>query len=80
MTEQPDPYALAAEAASSLTQRLGVEKLDAAIVLGSGWSTAAAGLGEWLRKAQNGNVRSYGLILGAGVIVLAVVALLGQLG
>jgi NADH-quinone oxidoreductase subunit L len=48
------------------------------IAMGSG--TAASGLGEWLRKAQNGNVRSYGLILGAGVIVLALVALLGQLG
>jgi NADH-quinone oxidoreductase subunit L len=45
-----------------------------------GSATAASGLGEWLRKAQNGNVRSYGLILGAGVIVLALVALLGQLG
>lgn len=46
MTQQPDPYALAAEAADALTSRLGVDGLDAAIVLGSGWSTAAEGLGE----------------------------------
>ncbi len=60
----------------------GVAAFDRSTVDGvaMGSATAAAGLGEWLRKAQNGNVRSYGLILGAGVIVLAVVALLGQLG
>ena len=60
----------------------GVAAFDRAAVDGvaMGSATAASGLGEWLRKAQNGNVRSYGLILGAGVIVLALVALLGQLG
>lgn len=46
MTQLPDPYSLAAEAADALRSRLGVEGLDAAIVLGSGWSTAAEGLGE----------------------------------
>ena len=60
----------------------GVAAFDRSTVDGvaMGSATAAAGLGEWLRKAQNGNVRSYGLILGCGVILLAVVALLGQLG
>lgn len=60
----------------------GVAAFDRAAVDGvaMGSATAASGLGEWLRKAQNGNVRTYGLILGAGVIVLALVALLGQLG
>lgn len=43
---QFDPYALAAEAAASLTQRLGVERIDVVLVLGSGWSTAATDLGE----------------------------------
>lgn len=44
--QRPDPYALAAEAAAALRSRLGVDALDAAIVLGSGWATAAADLGE----------------------------------
>ena len=50
MTEQPDPYALATDAASALTKRLGVPAVDAAIVLGSGWATAAADLGETLAE------------------------------
>ncbi len=41
-----DPYALAATAGAALLERLGVDHLDLAIVLGSGWSTAAAHLGE----------------------------------
>ena len=66
MTEQPDPYALAAEAASSLTQRLGVEKLDAAIVLGSGWSTAAAGLGETLGEVSLADLPGFAAPVVAG--------------
>ncbi len=50
MTEQPDPYALATDAASALTKRLGVPAVDAVIVLGSGWATAAADLGETLAE------------------------------
>lgn len=46
VTQHADPYALAADAADALRTRLGVEAIDAAIVLGSGWSTAAAELGE----------------------------------
>ncbi|MCA0294541.1 MAG: purine-nucleoside phosphorylase [Actinobacteria bacterium] len=46
MTPQTDPQALAAEAAASLTERFGVGSIDLALVLGSGWSGAAAGLGE----------------------------------
>ncbi len=41
-----DPALLAAEAAAALTSRFGVERIDLALVLGSGWSTAAVGLGE----------------------------------
>src|SRR5690606_48832 len=40
-----DPYALAAEAAAALTARFGVERVDHAYVLGSGWSAAADDLG-----------------------------------
>lgn len=46
VTQRPDPYALAADAAAALRSQLGVSALDAAIVLGSGWATAAAELGE----------------------------------
>lgn len=41
-----DPYALAEQAAAELRRRLGIANLDIALVLGSGWSTAADGLGE----------------------------------
>ena len=56
--------------------------LDRGTVDGAAMGSAslATGLGAWLRKGQNGYVRSYGLILGVGVIVLAGVVILGQLG
>lgn len=38
--------ALAAEAATALTRRFGIDAIDLALVLGSGWSGASAGLGE----------------------------------
>uniref|UniRef100_UPI0033411160 NADH-quinone oxidoreductase subunit L n=1 Tax=Tessaracoccus lapidicaptus TaxID=1427523 RepID=UPI0033411160 len=45
-----------------------------------GSATVASGLGAWLRRGQNGYVRSYGLTLGVGLLVLAIVVILGQLG
>ena len=45
-----------------------------------GSASLATGLGAWLRRSQNGYVRSYGLILGVGVLVLAGVVIIGQLG
>ncbi|WP_077684728.1 NADH-quinone oxidoreductase subunit L [Tessaracoccus aquimaris] len=56
--------------------------LDHAVVDGAarGSATVASGLGVWLRKAQNGYVRTYGLTLGVGIVVLAAVMLLGHLG
>jgi len=48
------------------------------VAMGSG--TVATGLGQWLRKAENGYVRTYGLVLTAGVALLGVVAILGHLG
>lgn len=41
-----DPAALAGRAAAALTDALGVERIDLALVLGSGWSAAADDLGE----------------------------------
>lgn len=40
----PDPHSLAQQAAAALTHRLEVDRIDLAVVLGSGWSTAAADL------------------------------------
>jgi len=39
-----DPYAAAREAARHLLDRLGVPRIDVGLVLGSGWSTAIAGV------------------------------------
>lgn len=66
MTQQPDPYALATEAADALTSRLGVDGLDAAIVLGSGWSTAAEGLGEVVGEASLADLPGFAAPVVAG--------------
>lgn len=46
VTADHDPFALAAEAARALAERTGTERHDVAVVLGSGWSRAAAQLGD----------------------------------
>ncbi|MBK8461542.1 MAG: purine-nucleoside phosphorylase [Nigerium sp.] len=46
MSHHAAPDAVAAEAAEALRARLGVPRVDLALVLGSGWATAADGLGE----------------------------------
>jgi purine-nucleoside phosphorylase len=50
VSAQTDPKELAREAASVLLERLGVTSIDLALVLGSGWSGAAVGLGEPLAE------------------------------
>src|ERR1700760_320202 len=40
-----DPFALAEASAAALRERTGVEAFDAAVVLGSGWVTAADAIG-----------------------------------
>ena len=45
MTSPTDPYQLATVAAAELVRRTGVERHDVAIILGSGWRTAADELG-----------------------------------
>jgi len=56
--------------------------IDHTVVDGAarGSATLATGLGEWFRKAENGYVRTYGLTLTGGIVLLAVVMLLGRLG
>lgn len=46
MVADPDPKILAGDAARALLDRLGLTRLDLAMVLGSGWSAAADDLGE----------------------------------
>ncbi len=46
------PYALAARAATAIRERFGVAGLDAAFVLGSGWSAAADDLGELIGQCE----------------------------
>ncbi|WP_298130241.1 purine-nucleoside phosphorylase [Micropruina sp.] len=41
-----DPYALAGDAADALRGRFGIDRIDLALVLGSGWAQASQGLGE----------------------------------
>jgi len=47
-----DASALAAEAGAAITERFGIPRLDAAFVLGSGWSAAADDLGEPIGSCQ----------------------------
>ena len=46
MPSDPDPKATATDAAQELLERLKLNRLDLAMVLGSGWSAAADDLGE----------------------------------
>jgi len=46
MLAEPDPKTTATDAAQDLLERLGLTRLDLAMVLGSGWSAAADDLGE----------------------------------
>lgn len=43
-----DPYSLAQQAADAIRSRFGVDSIDLALVLGSGWAQASEGLGEAL--------------------------------
>ena len=60
----------------------GLAWFDRAAVDGipEGGATVAAGLGGLLRKTQNGYSRTYGLTLAIGVVALAAIVGLGQLG
>ncbi len=49
---QENPYALAERAATALRERFGIAGIDAAFVLGSGWSAAADDLGELIDQCD----------------------------
>ena len=66
MTDFSDPTALAEQAAADLLGRLGVDRLDLAIVLGSGWSSAASGLGETLGSVPLGEIAGFSTPVVAG--------------
>ncbi|WP_347348787.1 purine-nucleoside phosphorylase [Nigerium sp.] len=66
MTDFSDPTALAEQAAADLLGRLGVDRLDLALVLGSGWSSAASGLGETLGSVPLGEIAGFSTPVVAG--------------
>ena len=54
-----DPFALAASAAAFLRSHFGVDGVDVALVLGSGWSSGADQLGEPLGEIELGTVPGF---------------------
>lgn len=60
----------------------GLTAFDGGVVDGLAMGSAGmvAGLSGWLRKAQNGYVRTYALTMTFGIIVVGVVLILGRLG
>ncbi len=61
-----DPFAAAAEAAAALRSRLTIDGLDLALVLGSGWSGAAEGLGETVGEIPLGELPGFSAPVVAG--------------
>ncbi len=59
----------------------GTETFDHDVVDGAvmGSASMAGGLGSWLRRAQNGYVRTYGLTFVIGIVAIAAVVVFGQL-
>ncbi len=59
----------------------GTEAFDHSVVDGAvmGSASLAGGLGSWLRRAQNGYVRTYGLTFVIGIVAIAAVVVFGQL-
>ena len=59
----------------------GTETFDHDVVDGAVMGSAhmAGGLGSWLRRAQNGYVRTYGLTFVIGIVAIAAVVVFGQL-
>ena len=52
VTADTDARALAGQAAAALLERFGLTSIDLALVLGSGWSGAASGLGESIAECE----------------------------
>lgn len=72
MTENPKD--LAATAASFLAEKLGLHRIDIALVLGSGWSSGADRLGEKLGEVALGDVPGFArpVVAGHGGAIVAV--------
>ncbi|MFV0430004.1 MAG: NADH-quinone oxidoreductase subunit L [Arachnia sp.] len=64
------------KAAATGLRALDTHVVDRAV---NGSAVLATGLGAWLRRAQNGYVRTYGLTLVLGVLGIAVVVIVGNL-
>ena len=60
------PFDLAAEAAAYLTNRFSTERIDIALVLGSGWSSGAEQIGETLGEIELGDVPGFSKPVVAG--------------
>ena len=81
MTQPAAPGALAGEAAAALLRRLGVPSLDLALVLGSGWASAAAGVGETIAECRLDELPGFArpVVAGHGGTVRALRTPSGQL-
>lgn len=57
----------------------GTRAFDDHVVDGAvmGSATTVTGLAEWLRKGQNGYVRTYGLLIAIGAVVLTAIVFYG---
>lgn len=66
VTPRTDPKALAREAADTMLERFGVPRIDLALVLGSGWSGAAAGLGEPVAECELADLPGFAKPVAAG--------------
>ena len=54
-----DPYASAAASAANLAGATGIDRFDAAVVLGSGWSAAADSLGTTVAELQTAEIGGF---------------------
>lgn len=66
VTDFANPPAAAQEAAAHLLSRLGIERIDTGLVLGSGWSSAIAGVGEQLAELPLGEIPGFSKPVVAG--------------
>lgn len=73
MSRHLDPTGAATEAAADLRRRLGIPGIDVALVLGSGWSTAADALGEPIAECPLADLPGFSapVVSGHGGVVRA---------
>jgi purine-nucleoside phosphorylase len=61
-----DPYSLAQTAADALRTRFGIDSIDLALVLGSGWAQASENLGELVDECPLDELPGFGVPVVAG--------------